>query len=61
MIKNFNFKDNYNLINNKFVNLFKNLKTSYLGFNNTNLGLTKKIGFRIVLLKSNNLCKLCKF
>lgn len=41
MIKFFNFKDNYNLVNNKFVNLFKNLKTSYLGFNNTNLGLTK--------------------
>lgn len=43
----FKFKKdcNYNLINNKFVNLFKNIKTSYLGFNNTSpkgvLGLTK--------------------
>ena len=41
MIKIFNFKDNYNLINNKFVNLLKNIKTSYLGFNNTKLGFTK--------------------
>jgi len=41
MIKIFNFKDNYNLINNKFVNLLKNIKTSYLGFNNTKLGLNK--------------------
>ncbi len=40
MIQNFNFKDNYNLINIKFVNLLKNIKTSYLGFNNTKLGLT---------------------
>ena len=41
----FKFKNNYNLINNKFVNLLKFLKTSYLGFNNTSpkgvLGLTK--------------------
>lgn len=41
----FKFKSNYNLINNKFVNLLKNIKTSYLGFNNTSpkgvLGLTK--------------------
>ena len=41
MIKIFKFKDNYNLINNKFVNLLKTIKTSYLGFNNTKLGLTK--------------------
>jgi len=41
MIKIFKFKDNYNFINNKFVNLFKNIKTSYLVFNNTKLGLTK--------------------
>lgn len=41
MIKFFNFKINYNLIINKFVNLFKSIKTSYLGFNNTKLGLTK--------------------
>ena len=40
MIKFFNFKDNYNLINIKFVNLLKNIKPSYLGFNNTKLGLT---------------------
>jgi len=43
MIKIFKFKDNYNLINNKFINLFKNIKTSYLGFNNTKLGLTKNV------------------
>jgi len=41
MINILNFKDNYNLINNKFVNLLKNLKTSYLGFNKTKLGFTK--------------------
>jgi len=41
MIQNFKFKDNYNLINIKFVNLFKNIKPSYLSFNNTKLGLTK--------------------
>ena len=41
MIKIFKFKNNYNLINNKFVNLLKIIKTSYLGINNTKLGLTK--------------------
>jgi hypothetical protein len=44
MITIFNFKDNYNLINNKFgwaTSLLKNIKTSYLGFNHTKLGLTK--------------------
>jgi len=60
MIKIFNFKDNYNLINNNFVNLFKIIKTSYLGFNHTKLGLTKnyfisnnRINSSIFNLKSN--------
>jgi hypothetical protein len=64
MIKIFNFKDNYNLINNRIVNLFTNIKTSYLGFNNTSpkgvLGLTKnyfisnnRINSSIFDLKSN--------
>lgn len=41
MIKIFKFKNNYNLVNNKFVNLLKIIKTSYLNFNNTNLVFTK--------------------
>jgi len=60
MIKIFNFKDNYNLINNNFVNLFKIIKTSYLGFNNTKLGFSQnyfisnnRINSSIFNLKSN--------
>ncbi len=60
MITNFKFKDNYNLFNNKFFNLLKIIKTSYLGFNKKKLGLTKnyfisnnRINSSIFYLKSN--------
>ena len=60
MLKQFKFENNYNLTNNKIFNLFKNIKTSYLGFNSTNLGLIKiffisnnRINSSILDLKSN--------
>jgi len=55
MIKIFKFKDNYNLINNKFVKLLKNIKTYYIGFNNKKLGLTKNFFIYNNRFNSSNL------